>query len=577
MTRASIVVDGRRVGPYELRYELASGGMATVYLARAPGIGGMPPRAVALKCIHPHLARQSDVVAMFVDEARIAARIQHPHVCTVIDFGDADGTPYLAMEFLRGESIAALQRAIGPTGARLPVAALVSRACRVIADACEGLHAAHELRADDGRPLEIVHRDVTPGNLFLGYDGLVRVVDFGIARAEGRIHQTVSGQLKGTVGYMSPEHLGEDRVDRRADVWSIGVVAWELLTGQRLFRRESDIETMRAITQDTIVPPSRVRAGIAPSVDAAILRALARDRDARWATARELGRALQRASASVGGVAHPADLAEWTEQLFPGRREEKDDLVAATLGRGLRSVGAGSADGSRDEPRSVERFTAPLIAQRASASASASIETAAAETVVDARPPSHASAAHGTRWPALAATAILGAAIGAIAIATWSSRDERAATEGAGSVASSDATVLTIREDQHAARDERVDEPTGDAPTGDEDAIDPIEAVLPHGTGELDEMSARADEIELPDERPRGRGAIGRGFANVSCRGGWAEIYHRGRFVGRTPLRVALPAGRQILELRPFGEAPGRRLVVFVPSEGETTASIAVE
>lgn len=555
ITRASIVVDGRRVGPYELRYELASGGMATVYLARAPGIGGMPPRAVALKCIHPHLARQPELIEMFVDEARIAARIQHPHVCSVLDFGEAEGTPYLAMDFLRGASLASLMRMLGPgssggPGARLPVQSLIARVVRVIGDACEGLHAAHEL--------EVVHRDVTPGNLFLGSDGLLRVVDFGIARAEGRIHRTATGQLKGTLAYMAPESVSDEHVDRRADVWSVGVVAWELLTGQRLFRREGELETLRAVGHDPIVPPSRVRPGIPPAIDAVILRALARDRGARWSTARELGHALHRA-AGTSGVAHAADLAEWLEQLFPERRAQQEELVRATL------APRPSDDERTPSGVSNERVTAPAIAlppstSRPTALAGPALQPRGHEEATRAARSQPMSATRPASRVARAvlplATGLAGLALGALLFAWRADDPPPAAPAHASALPATDGQPSTAPRDLDPPR-----EPAPD-PAPDDDLVEAAPA--------LDD----APNLAPDDARPRAIRRAGRGFANVSSRGGWADIYHRGRFVGRTPLRLELPAGRQVLQLHPFGRGPERRLVVVVPVEGDTTASL---
>ncbi|MBC7171019.1 MAG: serine/threonine protein kinase, partial [Polyangiaceae bacterium] len=243
-----------RLGPYRICLEVASGGMATVYLGRSPARVGRD-RFVALKVAHPHLARDTTFLDMFTDEARLASRIHHPNVCRVLDFDGAAREPYLAMEFLSGENLASvfgryaqLTRAVENGEAlTLDLERHAALTARVMADACAGLHAAHELRDDDGEPLHVVHRDVSPENIFLTYDGVVKIVDFGVARTARQHHRTSTGFVKGKLAYLQPEALKGSKLDRRADVWGIGVTLWELLTGKRLFRRDGDLETLRAV------------------------------------------------------------------------------------------------------------------------------------------------------------------------------------------------------------------------------------------------------------------------------------------------------------------------------------------
>ncbi len=244
-------------GRYRLCFEVASGGMATVYLALYQGPMGFE-KVVALKTIHTHLAKEQQFLDMFFDEARIAAHIDHPFVCRVIDFGQAKKTYYIAMEFILGEPLSRVWTALGRDPARAASPDLPFLFARIAADICEGLHAAHEL-ASDGRPMNIVHRDVTPANLFALYDGTVRVVDFGIATARDKLHQTELGTVKGKYAYVSPEQLDMKRIDRRSDVWAIGVVMWEMLTGERLFKRDSHLDTMKAVAEAEVRPPSSVR------------------------------------------------------------------------------------------------------------------------------------------------------------------------------------------------------------------------------------------------------------------------------------------------------------------------------
>ena len=316
----------KRIGRYELCFELASGGMASVYLARAEGSTGFQ-KLVALKRIHRHLAGQRDYVEMFLDEARIASRITHANVCSVFDFGETDGEYYIAMEYLVGEPLSRVHRRVMANREQRTSRHLPARMARVIASACEGLHAAHELKDARGELLNVVHRDVSSDNLFVTYDGVVQVVDFGIAHARQRVHHTSAGQVKGTFPYMAPEQMTAAVVDRRVDVWALGAVLWELLTLRRLFLRDSDVNTMYAVLSGEIPPPSALRPDVSPELDAIVLRALQRNPEERWQTTREMGIALRRFLAKQDELIGPAELAEWMTELFPQGESRKRQLM----------------------------------------------------------------------------------------------------------------------------------------------------------------------------------------------------------------------------------------------------------
>lgn len=313
----------RSVGPYRLCFELGSGGMATVFLAHEE-TSGASPRFAAVKLIHPHLASDPTFRAMFADEAEIASRIRHPHVCAVHGFDVSASGSYLAMEYLLGESMGAVWRKLHRS--RPGDGAHARFVAKALADACEGLHAAHELTDAEGEPLEIVHRDVSPGNVLLTYDGVAKVLDFGVAAAACKQHRTQTGTLKGKVGYIAPECLLGQRADRRSDVWALGVTAWELVTARRLFHRASDVDTLRAVMDAPIAAPSAVQPGLSRELDDVLMLALQRDPADRYETARDLGRDLARV-ASGGELVTAADLAEWLERLFPGRRARKEQLL----------------------------------------------------------------------------------------------------------------------------------------------------------------------------------------------------------------------------------------------------------
>jgi serine/threonine-protein kinase len=274
-------------GRYLIIHKLATGGMGEVLLARQSGPGGFD-RFVAIKRLLPHLAENAQFVQMFLDEARLAARLTHPNICQIHEFGCNDGSYYLAMEYLSGESLSAVLEGANEKGK--PLAHGI--AAYIVAHACEGLHYAHERTDDEGKPLQLVHRDVSPSNLFLTYDGNVKLLDFGIAKAANRIAHTNTGSLKGKFGYIAPEAYQGAELDRRTDIFSMGVVLWEMLAKKRLYKREAEYLVGKAIVEE---PPPDPR-GIDPSIPAPLaeiaLRALAKKPGERFQTALEMRRAL---------------------------------------------------------------------------------------------------------------------------------------------------------------------------------------------------------------------------------------------------------------------------------------------
>jgi serine/threonine-protein kinase len=315
---------GELLGPYRLIFELASGGMATVYLALADLRAGAH-RLVAVKRLHRHFVEDPNYRTMFLDEARIAWQIRHPNVCAVFDYGDHGGSPYIVMEYLAGESLAAIWSALPRDASASVKRRRAMLAAKIVADVCEALHTAHELRSSNGERLNVVHRDVSPENLIVTYDGVVKLFDFGIAMDEQQEHLTEAGVLKGKLAYIQPETLLGERPDRRADIFSLGVVLWELMTGQRLFRRASALETLRAVGEAVVPAPSTVL-GVASELDSVVLRALEADPRARFATAREFGKELSAALGSAGCHAGTGEIAEWMEELFPGGRAKREQL-----------------------------------------------------------------------------------------------------------------------------------------------------------------------------------------------------------------------------------------------------------
>jgi serine/threonine protein kinase len=279
-----------RLGVYEPLLQLATGGMATVYVARQIGAAGFE-RLVVVKRVHPHLLSNREFYDMFRDEARLAAMLHHPNVVAVTDVVESDGELFLVMEYVDSVAVSTLLKTAADKRERLPPAVVV----RILLDALSGLHAAHEAVDMRGNRLEIVHRDVSPQNVIVGSDGSSRLIDFGVAKARHRLTETKSGSLKGKYGYMSPEQAKAQPIDRRADLFSAGVVLWETLTGSRLFRGENEFDTIRRITEEPVPAPSTIAPTVPRGVDAVVLKALARDRAARFQTAADFIEALEAA------------------------------------------------------------------------------------------------------------------------------------------------------------------------------------------------------------------------------------------------------------------------------------------
>ncbi len=295
---------GRRLGRYEVLAQLASGGMATVYVARAQGVAGFE-RLVAVKVLHPHLAHDEDFISMFLDEARLAARIRHPNAVGTLDISDTQGDGYfLVMEYVEGDHFGALLRNAAKGGERLPVSVVA----RIVMDALTGLNAAHRLTDSNGNTLDLVHRDVSPHNILVGNDGVARITDFGVAKAQVRLSSPRDGQFKGKLSYMAPEQAASGQADQRSDLFSMGIVLWEALTGRRLFRGENNADVLNKILNPEVPPPSTFDPALAP-FDEVAAKALARDADDRYQSAEEFLEGVEEAAARAGGVATPRAVA----------------------------------------------------------------------------------------------------------------------------------------------------------------------------------------------------------------------------------------------------------------------------
>jgi serine/threonine-protein kinase len=307
--------EARIIGRYALHGELASGGMAAVHLGRLLGPVGFA-RTVAIKRLHTQYARDPEFVAMFLDEARLVSRIRHPNVVPTLDVVTLDGEVFLVMEYVHGAPVSRIMMALARRKERMPVNIAVGICLGLL----EGIHAAHEAKSEDGAPLGIVHRDVSPQNVLIGVDGVTRVLDFGIAKAAERIQTTEDGSFKGKLGYMPPDVLCGAPVDRRADLWGAGVVFWEMLVGRRLFmNNESPHALIRTIVEGEIEMPSQRGATVSPAIEAVVRRSLTKDAAGRFQTARDMASALEEALAPASSRV----IGEWLTNLLGDELEAR--------------------------------------------------------------------------------------------------------------------------------------------------------------------------------------------------------------------------------------------------------------
>ena len=595
----------RLFGGYRVMHEIASGGMAGVWLGQKSGPGGFSQLA-ALKVIHPHLARNPAFVEMFLDEARIASHISHPNVVRVLDFGEANGTYYLAMEFIMGETWSVTRKTLRRQHeARHQIPGILAY---VLTRACEGLHAAHEALDYDGLPLDIVHRDVAPQNIMVGYDGSVRVLDFGVARAADRIHATRDGSVKGRYSYMAPEQMVGSPVDRRADVWSLGVILREGLTSQGLFRRETDAETILAVTQ---LPFPEWPEGIPPQLRAVADRALSRDPSARYPTAREMGMDLTRYLNAQPEPLHVSGLSERMKVLFHRQIEAKRQLVqrthssprlasaAAAMHVAKRSKVpppppsmAGVTPASLPPPPKLPEWPASIPPGDTQSSGT---KSRVRVPTMNATPEAAWPAERSTRSPALkiAVGMALGILLGAWATSRsslFSPPDERATATPEATVAPQQSTevVAAGRPISHELAAEpsadaatlppdpnSTKEASGGATTEDQAKAEKATKTRPHTRRRPPTSAAPARSTPASVPRNRATEPPAPGTVDIVTTNGWAVVYRAGQRLGTTPGRFELPAGPQRLGLVPLGAGPMQHERVVVRSG--TTTKLRVE
>lgn len=309
----------RSVGRYVLYGELASGGMATVHFGRLAGPVGFS-RTVAIKRLHPHYAKDPEFVTMFLDEARLCGRIRHPNVVPTLDVVTTQGEIFIVMEYVAGEALSKLLKSAQQRNIPMPPRV----AATIMSSVLHGLHAAHQTKDEHGRELGIVHRDVSPQNILVGADGAARVLDFGVAKAAGRLQTTRDGQLKGKIAYMPPEQLSGAPVTKQVDIYAASVVLWEMLTGRRLFDGETEAIVLARAIEGNVELPSNYNRLVEPAVDSVVLRGLSREPTERFTTAREMALAIEQ----TVGLASPSEVGEWVEAVAGDELQRRAQTIA---------------------------------------------------------------------------------------------------------------------------------------------------------------------------------------------------------------------------------------------------------
>ena len=296
--------------------------MAEVFKAKTVGVEGFE-RLVALKRILPSIAEDEEFITMFIDEAKIAVQLQHANIAQIFDLGKVDDSYFIALEYVNGRDLRSIFDDLRKQAQVMPM----TQVCHVIMQLCEGLDYAHNKRDSQGRDLNLVHRDVSPQNVLIGYEGEVKLIDFGIAKAAGKASKTQAGILKGKFGYMSPEQVRGLPIDRRSDIFALGIVLYEMLTGERLFIGETDFSTLEKVRNVEIVPPSSFNVGVPEKLERIVLKALEKNVEDRYQNAIDLHDDLQLFLHSVGQFASRKDLSAWMKRKFPVEAQDESEAL----------------------------------------------------------------------------------------------------------------------------------------------------------------------------------------------------------------------------------------------------------
>jgi len=531
------LAEQKRVGRYRLIRHLATGGMGEVFVAQLNGPADFR-RQVVLKTIRPELLSDHEFRVMFEQEARVAGLMDHANICRAFEFGYDQGRPYLVMEYLSGVGMDKYIRQISRGKDLSDVRVSLS----LLLQACHGLHYAHELCDDDGQPAAIVHRDVTPSNLIVGPDGVLRILDFGIARTRARLIETRTGAIKGKYCYMPPEQVQGHQVDRRADVFSLGILLWEAIVGQPLFSHSSEYETIRAVVEEK--PPSILehRPGLV-NVAVVVARALEKSSNDRYSTARALGSALM-AAMRADGVGEPLapfaladELARRLPEVFVQRRQtllDASDSQAMPTSFDERNTGNTAIDFVPDPPANaaarVDESNTPVVEVR---------------TVVTA-PPAHPA-------KRIRKTALLGAiACAAVVLvfivgrtnlsATAPVAAERRIPENAGAAAPKVASAAPLTSNNATPENTHVALVQPPVATDDTEKSVPTVAAPP--------KPAPRGSLSKSETKARPHKQAGKGSFTMDARP-YGTVYIDGKKVAVTPLvKHPLPAGRHLIKVR---------------------------
>jgi serine/threonine-protein kinase len=414
-----------RAGKYQLLRRVATGGMAELFLARSTGTAGFQ-KLVVLKRILPQHAESEEFIGMFLHEARLAATLQHPNIVQVYDIGEDGDAYFFAMEYVQGQDLRKIVRAARKAERTLPL----EHVLHVIEGVAAGLHHAHEKTDLDGKALGIVHRDVSPSNVLVTYDGAVKLVDFGIAKATTAQTSTVAGTLKGKIPYMSPEQCRGERVDRRSDVFSIGTLLWELTTGTRLFSGDSEFAILNRVARGDVPLPSTIQSDYPPELEAVVMKALQLDPAQRYQTALELQVDLEDFAREARLPVSSARVGMFMRELFADEMAQEERMMAERLEAASPSL-LGARDPGDLTPSDVRRGVPGLGA--------VTRETSAHTVVLDEGELPRPSR---FKWIALASAALGGLALAAVMVVPGLRGAERSDAEPAAAPSVIEAPVV---------------------------------------------------------------------------------------------------------------------------------------
>jgi len=577
-----------RFGKYVLLKRIATGGMAELFLARQVGAGGFE-KLVVVKRILQHLSTDRDFVGMFLNEARLASSLNHPNVVPVYDLGQEEGAYYMAMEFIAGHDLYNVARKAVKQSAPIPP----EIAARIAVGACAGLHHAHTKKNPQGQSLHIVHRDVSPANILVSYEGEVKLTDFGIAKADAQSVKTRTGVVKGKFSYMSPEQIRSEPLDARSDVFALGVTLHETLTGRRLFRRDTELAVMHDILGTQAPPPSSLRPGLPAELDAICARALEKDRDRRYLSAEDMQQDLEAFLARHGKPVGAAQVSAFMLERFaeehaayqglvvklasgdPGQLEtflqEHGELARGSTQDGTgsqseRSEGHGKAGGAPREPAAGPRRTRPGVL----VAAGLLVAAAAAGATLLLRQPAAIAARSGRAAPVEGSVQVVTDPAGA-----------RIVLDGAPTGLVSPATLSPVSVgSEHRLRLEKEGFHPREVTVALTEQIAHQSATVsllpvPPPAGETPPEKEEVEEPAPPSARTSGsaRASHSLGTLQLSTDPS-AEVLYQHKPMGKTPAKLRLPVGKVELTLVNRELALTRKVEVEVPRSGVGTREI---